>query len=387
MVDLFSAKRHYDNFLNRIFNASEGKLNDQRTRSVNAVLGRAFGEGLSDAEEVITTNVNNAIAQAVPRLFGLTTSEGTRASVVLVFTPARINTVQPFTIDQNFRVTLNGVLFETDAIMTVPPGALNGSVNATALLPGAAGNVAANALADWQVVPGLLKIHNPKAAFGGLEAKNIDNLSTDIVNTLINRALISADNYTFIAKQLLGVNSAAVTIPNLGLDGISYERGTMHVYANNNGNPLDATTKGALLTALSKGWATVYVSDIIVSLLNIRVYLKADRVENQQALANTLNNALRTLFNPLTYAPGTDIDVLDTVGFLYKIPGVRQVGSLQFGLNTEITEAKDYPLAVNTTVKVAKVTFNYVDPVAEYVFTTGTINANFPDIDDFGGDF
>ena len=382
MVDLVVAKNHVLRFLSRTLSASNGLLNDQRTSSVLSALARAYGEGLSDLETIVNASLNDAIDISIPTLFGLSTSAGVKATVTLVFTPTKINTINAFTIDAGFKVKLNGKIFETVANLVVPANALNGSVTARAIEVGESSNVDKNAFTDWGYVDGLLLITNPSAATGGVNPKTINNLSNDVTASLINRALITVDNYNYVAKQYLGNNSTIVTVANLGKDGKTYERGSMNVFALSSGLVLTATRKLALSAQLSKGWATVYISDILVSTLNIKIQLKVTLAENQLTISQNINNGIRNRFSPNNWLPGADIDLYDCIAYLYSISGVLQIGGLQWGVNTLVLEGKDIPLDINQSVKVGTVTIQYSDPINTYTYTDFTNSGNISSIND-----
>jgi hypothetical protein len=361
MVTVIEAREHLETYLETVRSASNGLINDFRPRSIVSVLGRAFSEGLNALEVRLNARINAEILEAVPRLFGFTESTGTKSQIVLVFTPSRINTAKSFEIGAGFRVTINGWAFTTDSLLSVAPNTLNGLVTATALLPGVKGNISGNPTdINWESIEGLLSVTFKSLIIQGTDLQTIDTLSSDITQTLINRSLIKSDNYEYAAKTILGSNSAVKAIANLAKDKISFERGSMHIFGSAGGVALTEDKKRSLYAELAKGWATVYISDIVIVKINVQIYLRAKSGVDQVTLTALITDMLRSRFNSSTYSPGDDVDLYDLIGALYKVEGVDNIGLCQLNKNNGVFEGKDIPLKKYETVQFNTLNIIYV---------------------------
>lgn len=361
MVDIIVAKEHLEAFLSTVRSASNGVLNDSRPRSILSVIGRGFSEGLRSLEERLNAKINDDIDKSVPKLFGFDVNEGVKTQAIFSFTPTQIDNARSFEIATGFRIEMNGFVFQTDSTLSVPPGGLNGLVTATALLPGVASNVVGNSYSiNWEPTQGLLSVRLQSITTPGKDPQTIDNISSEIIESLINRSLIKADNYAYVARQVLGDNSAVTVIPNLAKDGINSERGTMHVFASVGGLPLTEDQKRLVLEELSAGWASIYISNITIVKLYVKIFLRSLPGVDQSQLTALINDMLAVRYNANTYNSGQDIDLYDLIGALYKIPGVEQIGSVQFHTGSGVYEAIDIALKPYETVQFTKLDIQFV---------------------------
>ncbi|MGB9661344.1 MAG: baseplate J/gp47 family protein [Moorellaceae bacterium] len=108
------------------------------------------------------------------------------------------------------------VQFTTDSQAQIPTGSTSVTVNATAVVPGAAGNVAANTLTVLvSQVQGIQSVTNPNPAYGGKDAETEPERAYRFSQYIasLTQGTVAALNYA--AQQVTGVAKTAVVEPPL----------------------------------------------------------------------------------------------------------------------------------------------------------------------------
>jgi hypothetical protein len=342
-IDISTVKQHFENFKNAVIAASQGVLNDFRTQSNLTMLGEAFSLGLAEVEATTEAAFSDRIDRSILALFGLTETEGAKASVVLKFTPTTINLVSSFSIDAAFRVTINGTLFQTEQVVTVPPGNLSAQVIATAVDAGEV-NVSVNSQVTWNFVNGLSNVAVVEVVSSGTNDESVSKLSASIFEVLRNRALITQDNYIYTVKQILGASTYIKVIPNIGKDGSTYQRGTMHIFAlNSDYQGLTSVQKNSLAVELSKGWASVFISDLQLYPLKVSVIGKISLAADNATVSTAIAAVVSQYFSEV-FSRDPVIDLNDVIIRVGAIADITRIDSITFDTGSGIGTALDLPL-------------------------------------------
>lgn len=141
----------------------------------------------------------------------------TQAVVQLTFTGTAGTIIPAGTIVQTAPGIYDpAIQFTTDAQAQIPTGQTTVSVNATAVIPQAAGNVAANTLTVLVTqISGIQSVTNPAAAYGGADAETEQQRAYRFSQYIagLTQATPAALNYA--AQQVSGVAKTAVIEPPL----------------------------------------------------------------------------------------------------------------------------------------------------------------------------
>lgn len=108
------------------------------------------------------------------------------------------------------------IQFTTDTDAQIPTGSTTVNVSATAVIPQAAGNVAANTLTVLVTpIQGIQSVTNPNAASGGMDAETEQERALRFANYIQSLSQGSVASINYAAQQIIGVDKTAVVEPPL----------------------------------------------------------------------------------------------------------------------------------------------------------------------------
>lgn len=314
----------------RVFNASNGTINDFSASSVVRALveGQAFG----GAELLYFVNkLPLALVVQFLQVAGVIKRDGTAAIVTLTFTlSASIG--NPFTIPQGFEVTdaSGDVAFATDTQLVIPAGSIEGTVTATCVDVGSAGNLAAFTITNIiQPLAFLAGAINLEAASGGTDAETQDAAIARGLAAIRLRNLVSRDDYEKAAVDVLGMGSVAHAIGLLGQDRISFQRGAVHLFCLNANSDTLTQAQINLVQSIESRiqlGTSLYVSSLDV--VDIDGDLVANLAEDQDpnAAAETLWESFQAFLDPALYSVGESV-ILKEAEYRLRLSGV--ISSIQ----------------------------------------------------------
>lgn len=311
----------------RVFNASEGRLNDFSSSSVARALLEGFG--FAGAELLFYVNqLPLAIVMKYLQIAEVQRRLGTKAVVTLTFT-LRQALGAPYTIPQGFQVLGGRYSFFTETILIIPEGAISGEVDAIAAEVGSAYNLPAYTIDSFtQPLAFLSSVISTEPAGGGTDEEPLAEAIARGLAAIRRRNLVTANDYEEEAVSILGEGSVAKAIGLLGGDKLSYQLGAAHVFViNGNGNEPNDAQLAELRRSMSERvqiGTALYVSPI--ELLNIDGDLVAKLVSGQDPdeVAEILWESLQEHLNQLSFSVGETV-ILKEVEYALRLSG---------GLNT-----------------------------------------------------
>lgn len=241
----------------------------------------------------------------------------------------------PTTITQGFRLTIGGYPFQTTQTLVIPPFTGIGRVQIVATVIGKASNLPQKTpVLQVDPIAVISNIGLRDDTANGLDEPTLLELA-ELTNVAIRqRSLNSVGDFEIRAKVLLGTGSSAVVVRQLGKDRVTTVPGAVHVFGlNPDRSPLTNTQISNLLTQLSQdaGWATVFVSSMVVASVDGFVVVTAQSGANPNEIAASINTQLRGFITPDFVLINTVISVNRLVNEVFKVPGVADVGRVSLG--------------------------------------------------------
>ena len=288
---------------------SGGKLrNFSPSSPVTAIL-----EGVAVIGETVITKVNgladtleaNRIA-----VFGIERRLGAKAlGTIEVGLDALYS--DAFFLARGFRLTLDGIEFETIADLTIAPYTDAGRVTIVAVEAGSLGNLPQTAIASYEDVRRVRQISLIEPTQNGDDGESDQEWKDRIYRLLRRRdTLISEDDFEEEVRTFLGVGSTALAIGRLREDRTRYANGYVGVFGlNPDGSPLNTAQIAQLGGYLNSKAAMATISLWSIELFDIRVSVVAGFIagSNPQALSGEINRVLRAYLKPGNLAPGKSI--------------------------------------------------------------------------------
>lgn len=157
-------------------------------------------------------------------LLGIEQEAATKASVTLRFTATAAGATVPAGTVVKTGPAIDDVSFVTDSALVVAPSS-TGDVQATAVLAGIAGNVAAGLLTELdEPIAGVDSVTNPTSASGGQDLESLDDMidRAALENRQQDR-IVTAEDFELEATNVAGVlravhtNSGAGSVQNVHL--------------------------------------------------------------------------------------------------------------------------------------------------------------------------
>ena len=360
----------------RIFQASGGRLNDFSESSPARAL--VEGQAFAAAELLYYANqLPEGFAIAFLKIAGIQQRLGTFAKVNLTFRLS-VPLGNPFTIPQGYEVRGSGsIKFATDADLTIPAGGITRTVGATCLTTGTTGNVGAFSLRTLtQPLAYLAGVENLEPASGGTEAETLDEVKERAFAAIRRRGLVSVDDYDQEALAILGPGAIAQTIGNLSADGVSEERGSVHVFVLGvGGAPVEAAQLSALQGALqekSQVSTTVAVSPIQIDQVEGSVICKMAAGSNPQTTAAAIWTALETYLTPGRLPIGQTIVLKELEYLVRQQRGVEYVQSVTLGDYLGERMGTNYALSkVYAAADLVSLVVTLVDGDEQYIYSYG----------------
>jgi hypothetical protein len=351
---------------------SQGTLNDFGSGSVLTLLSEIFALGFSSLDENLNREITDVVFGSIARLFGVSDVAGARAQIKLVFYPVNIDQVSSFVIESGFPVLVNGVVFRTDAQLSVNPGNLFAEVTATAVEVGKQDSVSPASLVSWQAIPGLSNVAISATNYlisPGSDPLDYSSATNALTGLLVNQALITVEDYEALLDQRFPGFVFSV-IENLDKDKVTRRSGIIHIFGSTKDfNNLTEAQKLQVSTGLSDGWALVYVSDFNRLNLHVSVIADINPGSNPQEVALAINVALLSEYLPGNQKKLKAISLNDTIAAVYEIPGVKSVQYLSFDSGDGVYKAENVALQNLYTLVVidkVKVQFEGVTGVFNY---------------------
>ena len=313
----------------RVYNASEGHINDFREGSVVT----ALFEGMAYAQGTLLWYLNQlpeALAiEAMRYSTGITRTDGTPAKGVLHFQLGETLGTN-FLIDTSYTIPYLDGYFTLDAPLIIPSGAYEATANVTFNKVGSQYNAA-----PWSIVitntglSGLSTIYNDTPMSGGSDLEPLEQTLNRMQRALRQRyTLVTAEHYQDRAVELLG-GGRALAIPLLTSDLLTESPGNVHLFllGNDGDLPNDATLATIRETLTSEGFAASYAWASPVEFYKLSLDIVITVLGVSQNLADSVWEAILDLYNPLTYPFGQSVSLQDLVVSLRGVDGVTQVFS------------------------------------------------------------
>jgi hypothetical protein len=334
-LDPRTEKKLVEYALDRIFTASGGKLNDFSPSSPARAL--IEGQAFAGAELLYYLNLlPEAVAIAFLQIAGIQRILGTKAVVNLTFT-----LTQPlgssYVVPAGYEVldSAGRFRFRTNRNLIITPGNISGVVAATAEKVGSGYNVAAYTLTRLtQALAYLQGCTNTEAASGGSDGESMEETKARAFQSIRRRGLVSADDYELEVKGLLGSGSVAEAMGNLAADKISFQRGTVHVFAL---NPDGALLNQAQLTELQSALqqkthvaVDVFCSNIDVVPIEVRAIAAMVPGTNPQTVADAIFARLNAYLTPGKLPLGETL-LIKELEHQVRLVGVEYVQSVTLG--------------------------------------------------------
>ncbi|MBE9178661.1 baseplate J/gp47 family protein [Oculatella sp. LEGE 06141] len=312
VLDPRNERQLVEQSLVRTYNASERKLNDFSTSSVV----RVFVEGMGFCAAEMLWHVNKlpaALLIAFLRNAGVERRLGTKATVNVTFTLAQPLST-PYTIPQGFQVadSSNRVTFTTNALLTIPPGGISGTVPATAEAIGTTSNLPAYTITRFtQPLTYLASVINLEAAAGGTDEESQESAIARGLNAIRRRNIVTADDYEQEAKAVLGEGSVVKAIGLLSGDKISYQLGAVHLFMlNQSGEAANSAQLSQVYEAIAPRTqigTSLYVSSIDLVNVDADLVAKLGVGEDPTDVAQRLWEAYQDYLAPTKFSTGSSV--------------------------------------------------------------------------------
>lgn len=216
-----------------------------------------------------------------------------------------------FFLARGFRLSLDGIEFETIADLTIPPYTDAGRVTIIAVEAGSLGNLPQTAIASYDDVRRVRRIALIEPTKNGDDGESEQDWKDRIYRLLRRRdTLISEDDFEEEVRTFLGVGSTALAIGRLREDKTRYANGYVGVFGlNPDGSPLNSAQIAQLGGYLNNKAAMATISLWSIELFNISVSVVAGFIagSNPQALSTEINRVLRAYLKPGNLTPGKAI--------------------------------------------------------------------------------
>lgn len=350
--------------LDRVYTASGGTLNSFAASSPARAL--IEGQAFAGAELLYYLNqLPEAMALAYLQIAGIQQILGTSATVTLTFTlTAPLTTA--YTVPIGYEVsTPGGLRFTTNTNLVISAGNISGTVAATAAAIGSTYNVGSYTITRLsQPLAFLAAVTNAEAATGGTDGETLDQTKSRAFAAIRRRGLVSADDYEEETRSILGPGSIAKAIGNLAADKVSTRAGSVHVFCLNPDaqalSTAQLTSVQAALESKSNLTVAVYVSNVDVQDITVRVVAKLPAGQNPQTLADDIHDKLSEYLKPGNLPLGETILVKE-LEYRVRLSGVETVQSVILGL------AGQSQLATNLALPYAYSAANMLDLLVELV--------------------
>jgi hypothetical protein len=323
----------------RIFTVSEGTINDFSLHSPMV----ALAEGLDLPIRELRYWMNrfaDAVAINHLKIVGVQRELGSSAQVTLTFTLSAPLASQFILSAGYLASTSNSIEFITDELLVIPSGQLNGSVSATAVKPGVAGNVGIGQITQLSESRAFLQaVNNLEAASGGRDEETIEQVLSRGFQAIRYRGmLITQDDFEQEAIRQLGVGAVVRCIGGLSADKTFYEKGTAHLFVlNPDGSRPSAAQLEELHNAMqsavpafmnqdrAKAIATYfYVSAMEVLPLILSVIVQMNGGDDPLVRANAIYEQLGRYLKPGNLEPGASV-VINELEYVVRTTGVQYV--------------------------------------------------------------
>lgn len=191
----------------RAYWARTGIQPDATEGSILRTLFEAWGYEGEQHSARFDAALRDAIPEAVFAAFGFDREPAVRAFVTLRFSRAS-PAPQSFLIPEGTNAeTATGIRFATSADASLAAASTQVDVPALAIVPGAAGNVAANSITRLStLLPGVEAVTNPQTAYGGRDA---ESLAAQQARFALYLASLAKGTAPAIAAAALTVETAA----------------------------------------------------------------------------------------------------------------------------------------------------------------------------------
>lgn len=328
--------------LQRAFEVSNGRLKDSTPGSaladfVNYTVA-LFGE--------MGTALNNFPERMLlewSELIGVVGATGTQAiGTVKVTLDAQYSTLT--VVPKGFDLTINGVAFETSALLTIPAYVSSATVGIIALDIGTRGNITKDAAVSFQFLDRIATIALTEDTNGGNDADSLDTLALRTAVAIRARSLVGIEDFKDATELFLGTGSIAIAVRALAKDRVSKQDGAVHVFAlNADTSELTQTQQAALQTnlALEAGWAIVHVSTIDVIDLEVFATVQILPGVDPVQVGQNVNTQLRSYLSPKSLPIGDSISVTRIIRELFKVADVDNVGQVSISPSLP---GRDYPM-------------------------------------------
>lgn len=325
-----------------IQSASGGQINDFSPHSPIA----ALAEGLDFSCRELRYWANRfAFKMAIDHLkiAGVQRRLGASAQVMVTFTlSAPLG--NPFLLSSGYMITTPDDLeFATDENLIIPPGAISGTVRATARQPGMQYNVPPNAITQLTETRAFLKsVTNLEAATGGLNEETLEEVLSRGFQALRYRGvLITEDDFEQEAVRQLGVGAVAKAIGQLAADKLTYQKGAVHLFVLNPDGTLPSqgqlsdlkqAMSAKVPTFMKEQTSTVISTSLHISpieLLELEIYAIASLIpgDNPERRAQAIYEEMRDYLTPGRLPLGETV-LLKELELVVRRSGVRFVQSV-----------------------------------------------------------
>lgn len=336
--------------IQRVFNESEGQLNDFSENSPVAALIQ--GQAFAASEFLYYVNkLPLALVIDFLKVTGVERSLGTKAKVTLTFSISSPQAI-PFTITQGFEVvdSTGNLSFFTDATLEIPAGLVSGSVTATAEETGSIYNLPAYSITGiTQPLTFLFAVTNTEPSNGGTNAETEAQTIERAITKLRLRNLVSASDYEQAAEDLMGEGSVAKAIGLLSQNKLVKELGAVHIFLlNSDKTPANSAqiseVRNSLVSRIQLG-TQLYVSPMELLDISAELIARINPGSKLETVVNDLWIAYQEYLNPSTYPVGKDI-ILNEVSYHLRVTeGIKNIQFLSLnGQPSNIPIPNDFTL-------------------------------------------
>jgi len=279
---------------------------------------------------------------ALLNLVGIEPEPSTPASVELTITSAD-GTLSPISVPAGTLVRSGfGIAaqeFATDATIVVPAAGGSATVNATAVSAGAAGNVAAGALAYLtQPIAGIGAVTNLAAAFGGQDAETVDAALARAPAAIRNLGdrFVTLEDGAELASRVDGITRAKLLGALYLNDILELEMGAGAVVVGCLATDLNETPSSGLMTTVQEELLQRAPPGLVVRAYQhpvrliwvSEVELAIDAGYTLAGIKPQVEAALAGYLDAASWEWGASLYENDLVVLLARVEGVRRVGSI-----------------------------------------------------------
>ncbi|MGL5925562.1 baseplate J/gp47 family protein [Chroococcidiopsis sp.] len=348
-------------FQNDVSVLSKGRLTDFSSSSILRVIAEYQALTLQDVYKNQEQSLPFLASQLVESL-GFSRSKGTKAQVSVRFVLENVFD-SDFIILRGTRFGLSVgdvAIFETNNDLIIPKNVDTTDptnyplcrIDASSIDVGTLGNQPIQQALIIQTIPGIDSVWIDEPSQGGTDLEQpeayFDRISGVIAKFLENQfSLVQSSEFEQATKELLGLGSTAIAVPDLAADGSTKQVASMLIFAlNADGTSLNSAQIRNLSESIAPRSPLVqgrlYFNSLNLPLINISLSVKAPSNINSTSLAADINSRLRLRFTLEFTSQQQSIELYEIIHIAKLAGALEPIATIGFVGDTQ--QARNLPL-------------------------------------------